>query len=70
MEEHLTNLKNFLTTLPRRNCVEHERAVAINAIIKYIEALFGTLTATEAKKLDDLFNNFFYVFEDKYGRTI
>lgn len=70
MEEHLTNLKDFLTTLPRRNCVEHERAVAIDAIVEYIEALFGTLTANEAIKLNSLLNHFFYALEDEYGRTI
>lgn len=70
MEEQLTNLKNFLIALPHRNNVIHERAVAVDAIMHYIEALFGELTATEAANLDNLLNHFFYALEDEYGRII
>lgn len=70
MEAQLTNLKNFLTTLPHRNNIEHERAMTLEAIMKYIEALFGTLTATEYIKLRNLLNDLFKALEGEYGRTV
>lgn len=70
MEAQLTNLKNFLATLPHYNNVDTQRKVAIDTIKDYIEALFGHLTASETAKLDRLLYEAFRAFEDKYGRTI
>ena len=67
MNLQLTNLQKFLSQLTPYNNVDKQRQAAIQALINYIEALYGHLSAQEAVKLEKLLYQFLRSIEDNYG---
>lgn len=67
MNEHLTNLQKFLSQLTPYNNVDKQRQIAINALINYVEALYGHLSAQEGVKLEKLLYQLLRSIEDNYG---
>ena len=67
MNPQLTNLQKFLEQLTPYNNVDRQRRVAIGALIDYVEALYGGLSAEEKIKLQKLLYQYFRSVEDNYG---
>ena len=67
MNIHLTNLQKFLSQLTPYNNVDKWRQAAIDALIKYIEALYGHLSALEIGQLERLLYQLLKSIEDNYG---
>lgn len=67
MNPQLTNLQKFLEQLTPYNNVDKQRETAIGALIDYIEALYGGLSAEEEIKLQRLLHQYFKTVEANYG---
>lgn len=70
METHLTNLQKFLSQLTPYNNVDKQRQTAIDALIEYIEALYGQLSAEEGVKLEKLLYQLLRSIENNMGFNI
>ena len=67
MNPHLTKLQDFLSQLTPRNDITKERNAAIDALITYIEALYGPLKKSEESQLQGLLYQFFKSIEAELG---
>lgn len=67
MNPQLTNLQKFLKQLTPHNNVDRQREIAICALMDYIGALYGGLSAEEETKLQKLLHQYFKTVEANYG---
>lgn len=67
MNEHLTNLQKFLSQLTPCYTINEERSAAIDALVKYIKALYGYLSPLEIGQLEKLLYQLFQSIEKQYG---